>query len=372
MRSIKNVCVFFGGVSVEHDISVITGALALNSLDKEKYNPVPVYVAKNGVWYTGDELFNLDWYSKPDLKKLKIAFMKAGDGNLYTLKGAKLKKLCSVYCAINCMHGENGEDGCLAGFIKLCGVPFASPDILASSVCMNKSATKIFLKGLGVKVLPFVSVSSLGEVDDVADSLDYPVIVKPECGGSSIGVNTANTYYELQAAVSAALRLGERAVIEPCLESFTEINCAAYTSGAGEIIVSECEQPFGKSKVLSFDDKYVDGGRVFPANIDETVSSEIKETVKKIYSALDMRGVIRIDFFVTEDGVYVNEVNTVPGSLAYYLFVKSTKEFAGMLDELVAAANARFCAAQNCKRTLSTGIFNNIGSKGAKALEKKR
>ena len=159
----KNIAVFFGGQSVEHEISVITGVLTVNSLDKTGYRAVPVYVGTDGVRYTGDYLKDPDNYKAFDGKKVKRVTFIPGDNALYLLKGKKIKRYIEIAAAINCMHGERGEDGSLAGELKTLGIPLASPDILPSSVCMDKTFTKIVMKGIGVKMLPSVTVKSAGE-----------------------------------------------------------------------------------------------------------------------------------------------------------------------------------------------------------------
>ena len=181
----KNILVFYGGISCEHDVSVVTGVLTLNSLDKEKYNPIPVYVTKNGEWLSGSELFDVAFYKHNDFKKIKRVTLVSGEKSLY-LKGRRLKKLADIYCAINCMHGLNGEDGCLAGTLKLLGIPLASPDMFGSSFAIDKEFTKIVLKGLNVKSLPYVSVTKNEYVKDINSlitkihsSIDYPLILKP-------------------------------------------------------------------------------------------------------------------------------------------------------------------------------------------------
>lgn len=364
----KNIAVFFGGESVEHEISVITGVLTANSLDKTKYNAVPVYADEKGRWFTGEYLLNPDNYKAFEYKKVKRVALVAGEKSLFTVKGKKLKKYCDISVAINCMHGERGEDGALAGTLALCGIPLASPPVLASAVSMDKIFTKYALKGLGVKALPFATAESAGEISRKKIKFGYPMIVKPACGGSSIGVRRAETEAELKSATSFALRFGSRAIIEPCLTGFTEINCAAYFAG-GEIFVSECERPVGKGEILSFTDKYVKGEREFPANIDEKISEEIKKTTHKVYEKLGFRGVIRIDYFLSDGTVYLNEINAVPGSLAYYLFCVKTADFKELLTGLTENALSEAAGASTERRSFKSGILSGLGSKGSKGKE---
>lgn len=364
----KNIAVFFGGESVEHEISVITGVLVANSLDKTKFNPVPVYADEKGRWFTGEILLNPDNYKAFEYKKVKRVAIVAGEKSLFTVKGKKLKKFCDISAAINCMHGERGEDGALAGILKLSGIPLASPPLFCSAMSMDKIFTKYFLKGLGVKTLPFLTAKSTGEISEKGMKLGYPVIVKPACGGSSIGVKVARTETELKIATAFALRFGARAIIEPCLTDFTEINCAAYYA-EGEIVVSECERPVGSGGILSFSDKYVKGEREFPARIDEKTAEEVKKITRKVYEKAGFRGVIRIDFFVVDKTVYLNEINAVPGSLAYYLFCEKTEECKELLTKLLTEAISEKSCESTERRIYKTGILAGLGAKGTKKKE---
>lgn len=364
----KAVAVFFGGQSVEHDVSVITGVLTVNSIDKSKYNVIPIYVHTDGVWYTGESLIDLDEYEKLDLKKLRRVALFGGSNVLYVIKGKKIKELDSIWVAINCMHGERGEDGSLSGILKTCKIACASPDLLASSVCMDKNFTKIFLRGLKVKTLPCVTVKSLDEWENLKSKPEYPVIVKPTCLGSSIGISVAENNEELSRALSYALKFSISAVVEPCLKEFKEINCAAYLKADGTVNVSECERPVGRTEILSFGDKYEGGKRIFPADIDPNISDKIKKITEKVYLAMDTVGVIRIDYFVCGKEIYLNEINTVPGSLAYYLFGDTLKSFTLMLDELINVADKKFIKQSSLSTDYKSGILKGHGSKGAKRL----
>lgn len=362
----EKIAVFYGGENVEHDISVITGVLTLNALKGGKYDPVPVYVDKGGVWYTGEELFDVENYKSLNLKKLKRITLIGGSPVLYILRGEKkIRPFVKLSCAVNCMHGERGEDGSLSGLLKLCNVPFSSPDIAASGVFMDKRLTKIFLKGMGVKTLPckvFRSVS--GEM-----TACYPVVVKPNKLGSSIGISTALSDEELRSAVALALRYGDDAIAEHKIEGFTEINCAAYKNAEGEIIVSECEKPLNKGGVLTFNDKYTGGEREFPARIEKKTANAIKRLTKKIYEQAALCGVIRIDYFVRSGEVIVNEINTVPGSLAYYLFDGTLTGFRGILESMIDGAIKTFAKGDTYIKRYDSGVLNITGAKGAKRLK---
>lgn len=363
----KTVAVFFGGMSVEHDVSVITGVLTLNSVNRLLFNPVPVYVDYDGAWYTGDILFDIDFYRNPDMKKLKKVTLVSGLPKLFIIKGKRLKETAVISVAVNCLHGERGEDGSLSGTLKMCGVPLASPGLLPSSVSMDKYITKTVLKGLGIKTLPCVLVKS-DNISAIEDKIGYPVIIKPACLGSSIGVKKAENRRELEEAVAYAKRFGEKIIAEKCLQEFTEINCAALRCSNGKIKVSECERPIGKESILSFEDKYSGGKREFPAQIPGDTAEKIKKISEKVYAELDFTGAIRIDYFISGKNVFLNEINSVPGSLAYYLFCDTLKEFGKMITDMIRLAEKNFAIESSLVKKYSSSVLNISGGKGAKRL----
>jgi D-alanine-D-alanine ligase len=362
----KNVAVFFGGVSVEHDISIITGVLTANSIDK-KYEVIPVYVDKSGNFYTGKTLLDPDAYKNLDYKKLKKVTLLSGSKVLFEVKNNRLKRICEIAVAINCMHGERGEDGTLSALLNLSNIPLASPNMVGSAICMNKSITKIMLKGLGIPCLDYAIVTDIISAVS-AEKLSYPLIVKPTTGGSSIGVSKAKNRTELEFATLEGLRYSDSVIIEPLLENFIEINCACFRDADGNLVVSECEKPIGKEEVLTFSDKYENGKREFPAKIDKEISDKIKKLTAKIYRELEFKGVIRIDYFVKENKVYVNEINTVPGSLAYYLFCANTQEFTKMLSEMIEFGIISFNKSSSITKTFNSNIISSLKPKGSKNI----
>ena len=364
----KNILVFFGGISVERDVSVITGVLTLNSIDKTKYNPVPIYVDQTGAWYTGEKLSDLDEYKNLDIKNLERVVLFSGDNNLYVLKKNKLKQKFPISCAVNCMHGERGENGSLSGLLALSNIPLASPNVLPSAISMDKAVSKIVLSGLSIASLPFITVESATNIEKLKIPFSFPVIVKPNDGGSSIGIARAKNRSELQDAVCFALRYSRKVIIEPMLSGFTEINCAGYKNKNGNVIVSPCEKPVGSGEILSFSDKYVSGKREFPAKLEINVRNKIQEYTKTIYKSLGFTGTVRIDFFVVDGEVLVNEINSVPGSLAFYLFTDTLKEFSALLSELITVAESDFSKDQTLIKKFSSKILSFGGGKGSKKL----
>ena len=364
----KNVAVVFGGKSVEHEISILTGVMALNSIEKDKFNAIPIYITKSGEWFTSNELFDLDEYKNLEIEKLERVCFVQGDNTLYRIKGKKLKKIESIYSVVNCLHGQKGEDGALSGLLEMCNVPYTSSGILPSAISMDKSFCAKILSAIKVATIKTITIESVEQVDMVTKQLEFPVIVKPNLLGSSIGIGRATDNQSLVLAIENALKYGEKAVIQPFLQDFIEINCAVYRDENGKIKVSECERPIARDKILSFGDKYKDGKREFPANIDKKLSNKVKKITEKIYSELDFKGVIRIDFFIYNNKVYVNEINSIPGSLSYYLFFDTMKGFSKMLTSLILASEKNFLDSSNYITKYNSGILGSIGSKGAKRL----
>ncbi len=364
----KTILVFFGGQSPEHDISILTGVMTVNTVDKQNFEAVPVYIDRKGEWFTGENLKNPDFYKRLDKRKLKRVIILSGDNSLYLLKGKKIKKACAVACAINCLHGVKGEDGALKGLLDLSDIPLVGSPMLASAAAMDKVATKIFLKGINVKTLPYEVYNDDTDLDKVALNLGYPVMVKPANLGSSIGVNKAANKAEFIKSVNKAKKFDYKIILEKCAKGKLEINVAVY-KGQNGVVVSECEMPSTQNKFLTFEDKYVSGERIFPAPISKKLSDKIKTIAEKVYTSLWFSGVIRIDFLVSEGVPYVNEINSVPGSMAYYLFSDTFSGFKDMLTDMILTAMQDFNSKSTLINRFDCDILKNTGGKGGKRFD---
>ena len=338
----KNILVFFGGVSCERDVSVITGVMTANCIDGKGYNAVPVYVDGRGEWHSDEKLKNLAFYGEKNESR-RVALV-PGDDTLYEIKKGKLKAIVKADCAVNCMHGLNGEDGTLAGYLRLSGIPLASPSVFASAVSMDKYFTKIAMAGLKVPSLPFVRLKrdnyyrNRSFARKLVERLGYPVIIKPANLGSSIGITVVKKATDFGDAVELAFLYDDKVLVEKALTNFREINCACYKLG-GKYVTSPCEEPVTKGDILSFDEKYVlPADKKFPADIPEETAEKIRELTAFVYRKLEFTGIIRIDYLLSDGRVYLNEINSVPGSLAYYLFTDNTEEFGELLEDLIEEA----------------------------------
>ena len=407
------VGVFFGGKSVEHEISVITMSQAISSLNPDKYEIVPIYISKQGIMYTGEDL--LDLYSFKDMDVLlkrcyKVCVVNDGKG-VKVMRCPALfigrRVLNTIDVAFPIVHGTNVEDGTMAGFLNLLDIPYVGPDIMASSIGMDKILMKKVLKESGLPVVDYVSFFSMEYIKDeekiqkeIKEKLRFPVIVKPGNLGSSVGIKKANNESELIEAIEFAMEFSDRIIVENAVENLKEINCSVI----GNIVDSEtsvCEEPFFSDEILSYVDKYMGGSKSnkgvgikggakgiagakaggkgmavsdkkLPADISDKKRDEIQKLTKETFKVLGCSGVARVDFLMDKktEKVYVNEINTIPGALSYYLWEATGKSFEKELDELIDIALKR----HREREKLTFSYDQNIlamqgGTKGSKGMK---
>lgn len=327
-----NLAVVFGGESCEHDISVITGLQLISKINKYIYNVIPIYIDKNGIWLTGKNIMDIDNYPDNLGKTTRVGLM-GGNGTLYTIKNKKAKKFVDIDVAILCLHGVNGEDGTLASIMERSKIPYCNSSILASSVSMDKVLFNDVCKGLNVDKVEYFSLfvedyqmEKAGTMQKIVD-FGLPVIIKPSRQGSSIGIEICKDKKDLAKKLDKAFEYDTRIVIEKLLDVKKEVNIACFLN-KGEFIFSKTEEPIKNSDYLNFEDKYQSNSegmqsmkRIMPARISIEQENKIKSIARILYTNLDMFGVVRFDFLIDKnDNVYINEVNTIPGSMANYLF----------------------------------------------------
>ena len=391
--------VFFGGKSVEHEIAIITANQAITSLNKEKYEIVPIYISKSGKMYTGEKLFDLKEYRDLDkLIKNCEEVVCVNDGNKVKVLRVNNKMfgkniVNTIEVAFPIMHGTNGEDGSIQGFLEILGVPYIGPDVLASSIGMDKIMMRRILKEQGIPSLDYVAFYSLDYIKDedkyikeIEEKLTYPVIVKAGNLGSSVGIKKAKDREGLAEAIEFAMEFSDRIMVENAIVKLKEINCSVMGDMI-EAVPSTCEEPIGSDEILSYTDKYVGnnktkGGsksqgmatlqRKVPADISEEMTKKIQDIAVKTFKILGCNGVSRIDFMIDleNNDVYVNEINTIPGALSFYLWEATGKLFEQELDELVELAFKRNRERQNRTYSYDQNILalgNGVkGAKGAK------
>ena len=338
------LAVFFGGRSAEADVSILTAMQVFGAIDYDKYDVVPVYM--DGAWWTGNDLLDVGAF-RPFESRHHTEVALVGD-RLVRVKGKRTKEIGKIDCALICCHGGEGEDGSLQGLLEVHGVPYTSSAVEGSAICMNKMRLKDVAFARKIKCERGVAVRRDEFVEDRVNVLSkivkrqgFPVIVKPVSLGSSIGVERAKNREELEDALAFCFALSDEALVEREVVKKTELNCAAV-SYDGEVFVSAVERPKQVDGVLTYDDKYVlgdktDCAREVPASIPSELAERVRETTLKLYAELSLSGVVRVDYILDEEkGVLlVNEVNTVPGSLAFYLFEPCGISFGTLIDMLV-------------------------------------
>ncbi|HEX9013748.1 MAG TPA: D-alanine--D-alanine ligase family protein [Anaerolineaceae bacterium] len=338
----RRVGVILGGRSTEHEVSVVTGIQVMKFLARRN-TVVPIYIAKDGSWFTGAKLAELESYKAfnpkdPELQSVVIT-PDRGVGVIQNpfpkglLDKPKRLELDAIFPA---MHGMNGEDGTLQGLLELADLPYVGAGVLASAICMDKVMTKIVLRGSGLPVLDFIFFSreewereEEAIVARVEAKFGYPVIIKPARLGSSIGIEVASTPDDLRFHISVATHFDSKIIIEPYLKERADINCSVM--GNHNLDVSVCEQPVSHEALLSFTEKYLQGQRsqgmegakrIVPAPISTEMTAEVQRMAKEAFRAVDGTGIARVDFLLDrgKNKLYVNELNTLPGSFAFYLW----------------------------------------------------
>lgn len=372
-EQIKNLAVLFGGRSVEHEISVITALQLINVLDVERYRPIPVYIAQSGRWYTGEALLNKEFY-----KKLPASLSQVQEvtllpvpriGGLTVLQPKKHGEVIPVDIYFLAFHGTYGEDGCIQGLMEMADVAYTGCGVLSAALGMNKYQCKTHLAAHGIPVLPATVVhrdearKSLTLVRDRILSTpgleQFPLFIKPCNLGSSIGISVASDIAGLNAALVNTFRYDSQAIVEPCVKDILEINVAVLEDD--EPVASVVEMPVSTSGVLTYEDKYLRGEgnkqagesqgmasltRVIdPKDLNVELKQAAIEYAVKAFKVLGCSGVARIDFIIdsTTAQIYFNEINTLPGSLSFYLWVKSEPPllYTELLNRIIERAEMR-------------------------------
>ncbi len=385
----------FGGRSVEHEVSIITAIETINHMDKEKYKIIPIYISKQGLMYTGEVLFDLEAYKNmEELMKKVVQINMINDGNNVNIVRYPAKKfgdniISQIDVAFPVMHGTNGEDGTIAGYLELVNVPYIGCDILSASIGMDKIMMRKVLKESGLPCLDYVSFYSMDYIREeekyiqkINETLTYPVIVKAGNLGSSVGIKKANSKDEIADAIEFAMQFSDRIMVENAIVNLKEINCSVM-GDMTDAESSECEEPISTDEILSYTDKYLGGSKTegmaasdkkLPADISSDMRAKIRTLALETFKTLGCSGVARVDFLVNKDTdeVYINEINTIPGALSYYLWEATNKPFTQEIDELVELAYKRqrqrekrvYSYDQNILALVSNGKFK--GAKGAK------
>ena len=379
-----NIGVFFGGRSTEHEISVISANQAMHAIDRSRYDVTPVYISKQGRWYTGEALLDVANYRDMAslLAKCTPVYMRPvfGDFNLYKEKkplfGSDVAAHLDVVIPV--LHGSNGEDGTFEGILDSIGIPYAGCDTLASANGMDKITMKMILRDCDVPVVDYVWFtdkqwySSRDKlIEKIESEIGYPVIVKPANLGSSVGIGRATDRDQLIERVADAEKYSTRIIVEHMVENLKEINCSVL-GDCDEYTTSVLEEPIKSGEILSYTDKYMGGSKGakgmqasqkrIPAELPQEMTDRIRFLAGETFRVLGCHGVSRVDVIVDadNDNIYVNEINTIPGSLSFYLWEATGISFDKLMDRLVQLALKR-----NRERAQKTVSYDaNIFSMG--------
>ena len=388
------LCVFFGGRSVEHEVSIITALQAINKIDSSKYEIIPVYIDKKGDWYTGNMLLDIEIYRDIDLLKRyakEVVLYKKDDRFVLQNKKGLFKPIVTdVDLAFPIMHGTNGEDGTLQGYLETIGIPYCESDVYSCVLGQDKVFQKQILKENGVEVVKykwFFDKEYLADSDKVINSIkiDYPVIVKPATLGSSVGIGIAHNEIELRECINNAILYDKKVLVEEMVQNLKEVNISVL-GNTENVELSVIEEVGSKNELLTYEDKYVGGGkgskvkgivnakRKIPADIPEKLEKEVRKQAIDTFRALNMNGVVRIDFLIDtkNEKVYVNEVNTIPGSLSFYLWEKTGKEYPELLDDIINLGIITYKEKNRKTTTFDSNILEGFnGFKGMKGMKGK-
>lgn len=390
--------VMFGSRSCEHEVSIISAVQLMRAADRELYDVIPIYISKRGEWFTGDALFEISAYTPFDESRKGVVRVNlditSGSGALTRMEHGRglLGKdreviVARLDCVIPVFHGMHGEDGTIQGLLELCNIPYASSGVGASAMGMDKVYMKQYFRGAGFPVLPSIwflrrawEEDPKAVMDRIEQELPYPVFVKPASLGSSIGVTRAKDRAALEESLKLAFEFDRKVLVEKGLENPLELNCSVL-GYAGKTQASEIEMPVSGGDLLTFMDKYMAGGstkgmaslkRVLPAPIEPELRDKIRALSMEIFNDMDCKGVVRIDYMydAASDGLYITEINTIPGSLAFYLWEACGMPYSRLIDEMVRCAMEAQKDKDDSNYAYSSDILSNIslgGKAGSKA-----
>ena len=396
------VGVIFGGCTVEHEVSIITAVQAMNNMDCEKYDIIPIYISKDRIWYTGKMLMDIDVYKDfESLKKYANKVMLVKKEDVFFLQktnGLFNKEVTELDVAFPIVHGKGVEDGSIVGLLDSIGIPYVGSGILGSALGQDKVVQKQILQSNGINIPKYTWFYDTEYLNDNAEilkeikNLKYPVIVKPANLGSSVGITVAHNEEEIDSCINEAIKYDNKIVVEQMIPNLMEVNCSVFgnyehqeTSAIDEMLTS--------NDFLTYDDKYISGGkgklkcgkktcsskmatsdRIIPARITKEVEEKVQEIAKQTFRVMNLSGVVRIDFLINKktNEVYVNEPNIIPGSLAFYLWKHIGKEYKELLDDMITLAIKQY--KNNAKKISSfeSNILSNFnGTKGLKGIKNK-
>lgn len=387
--------VIYGGETVEHEVSVISALQAMNNLNEDKYDIVPIYISKDRIWYAGHMLRDIEFYKEfEDEKKYATKVMLYKKGKTFLLQrttGLFRKDITDLDVILPVVHGNNVEDGSLAGLLDSIGIPYVGSHVLGGALGQDKVVMKQVMESVNLPIVPYTWFYDSEYLDNKENILKeikkigYPVIVKPATLGSSIGIEVAKNEKDIESKIEDAMEYDTKIVVEKVIENLTEVNASVLGNYEYQK-VSPLEEVMGEDEILSFADKYLGNAkskgtaskgmastsRIVPARISEKLTKEIQDTAKQVFKVLNLSGVCRVDFLIDnkENKFYVNEPNTCPGSLSFYLWKEAGMKYSELLDEMVSIAIKEYKHKNQKTMSFKSSIFDGFnGSKGLKGMK---
>lgn len=387
--------VIYGGETVEHEVSVISALQAMNNLNEDKYDIVPIYISKDRIWYTGHMLRDIEFYKEfEDEKKYATKVMLYKKGKTFLLQrttGIFRKDITDLDVILPVVHGNNVEDGSLAGLLDSIGIPYVGSHVLGGALGQDKVVMKQVMESVNLPIVPYTWFYDSEYLDNKENILKeikkigYPVIVKPATLGSSIGIEVAKNEKDIESKIEDAMEYDTKIVVEKVIENLTEVNASVLGNYEYQK-VSPLEEVMGEDEILSFADKYLGNAkskgtaskgmastsRIVPARISEKLTKEIQDTAKQVFKVLNLSGVCRVDFLIDnkENKFYINEPNTCPGSLSFYLWKEAGMKYSELLDEMVSIAIKEYKHKNQKTMSFKSSIFDGFnGSKGLKGMK---
>lgn len=383
-----NIGVIFGGNSLEHELSILTAVQAMDNIDKERYEVVPIYIAKDLTIYAGGMLRYIDSY-----KDFRLINRYATKVNIVNKKGKFIlettglirREYKEIHLAFPMVHGKNTEDGAIVGYLETLGIPVIGSDIYSSAACQDKVFTKEILRANNLPTIDYVDFTDIDykmDKEDIfkqIDKLTYPLIIKPARLGSGIGIEIISRKEELESSIDKVLLNDERALVEEYIANRREFNMSVLLS-KGKLIGSVIEE-IEKESPCSYYDKYHKDEddskeedsfkRTYPANISKLLAEEIEKTSKKAYKALALSGTARIDYVYDqkEKKLYINEINTIPNFFSHHLFDDKNIDYRELLGIMIKEAIDKVNKKDTMIKTINDKMFKNVTSKDIRNMK---
>lgn len=380
-----NIGVIFGGKSLEHELSILTAIQAMDNIDKERYEVVPIYVTKDLTFYTGGMLRYIDSYKDfrlIDRYATKVNLINKDGKFILQTTGLIKREYKEIHLVFPMVHGKHTEDGSIVGYLETLGIPVVGSDIYSSSLCQDKVFTKQILEANGLSVTSYVHFNDSDYLRDKEeifkriDKLTYPLMVKPARLGSGIGIEIVNRKEELESSIEKVMQKDDRILVEEYIVDRREFNMAVLLS-KGKLISSVAEEII-KSEPCNYYDKYRKDNdsddtykRIYPASISKALTEEIEKTSKNAFKALALSGVARIDYLYDnkKKKVYINEVNTIPNFFSHHLFDDKNIDYRELLGIMIKETIDKIHKEENMLKILDDEAFKKVTSKDIRNMK---